>query len=154
MKKLLVVFLMGTMVSASAQVKKTTSSKSVSKTTVPVKVLKTLNDSASYAVGLSVVNFYRQQGISNLNTAVLVRAINDVMGKKSLLLSDEEANSCMMKLIGQQSASKAKPVIAAGEKFLAANKTKAGVKTTESGLQYEIIRQGTVLSLEFQILLK
>jgi FKBP-type peptidyl-prolyl cis-trans isomerase FklB len=65
------------------------------------------------------------------------------MGKKSLLLSDEEANSCMMKLIGQQSASKAKPVIAAGEKFLAANKTKAGVKTTESGLQYEIIRQGT-----------
>jgi FKBP-type peptidyl-prolyl cis-trans isomerase len=31
----------------------------------------------------------------------------------------------------------------AGENFLAANKKKAGVKTTASGLQYEVIREGT-----------
>ena len=32
---------------------------------------------------------------------------------------------------------------AAGEKFLAENKTKEGVKTTESGLQYKVITEGT-----------
>lgn len=36
-----------------------------------------------------------------------------------------------------------KPNIEAGQKFLAQNKTKAGVKTTASGLQYEVITEGT-----------
>ena len=35
------------------------------------------------------------------------------------------------------------PTIAAGDEFLAKNKAKAGVKTTASGLQYEVITEGT-----------
>ena len=45
--------------------------------------------------------------------------------------------------MNEAQAAKAKPNITAGEKFLAQNKTKPGVKTTASGLQYEVIKEGT-----------
>lgn len=133
---------MSTAFAASAQVKKP-ATKPAAKPAASTTTLKSLTDSASYAIGLSVVNFYKQQGISNLNTSLITKAINDVLGKKTLLLTDEQANSCMMKLMNQQQESKSKPAIDAGQKFLAQNKTKQGVKTTASGLQYEVLREGS-----------
>ncbi len=50
-----------------------------------VPVLKDLTDSASYAVGVSVANFYKQQGIKKLNTALVSRAISDIMNGKTAL---------------------------------------------------------------------
>lgn len=141
MKILFSVFFAGLTMAASAQVKKTTVV--TKKPAAPVKILKNLNDSASYAVGLSVVNFYKQQGITNLNTALITKAINDIMGNKKPLLTDEQANSCVMKLMNNKQESMAQGNIIAGQKFLAENKNKLGVHTTASGLQYEIIREGT-----------
>jgi len=140
MKTFFLIFFVGLTIAASAQVKKTTTA---AKPTTPVKVLKTLNDSASYAIGLSVVNFYKQQGITTLNTALITKAINDAMANKKPLLTDEQANSCVMKLMNNKQESMAQGNIIAGEKFLAENKSKPGVQTTASGLQYEVIRQGT-----------
>jgi FKBP-type peptidyl-prolyl cis-trans isomerase FklB len=139
MKKPLVFFLTVLAFTASAQVKKTTPAP---KTATPVKVLKNLNDSASYAIGLSIVNFYKQQGINSFNTALITRAINDVTGNKTILLSNDQANACMIKLMNQSSEANAKENIEAGKKFLAQNKTRPGVKITPSGLQYEILRAG------------
>ncbi len=117
---------------------------------VPVKkpianspVLKNLTDSASYAIGVSVANFYAQQGMKSLNATMVSKAITDAMSGKKMLLNDNECNTVVMKFINQASEAKAKPTIAAGQKFLVANKTKAGVKTTSSGLQYEVIVEGT-----------
>jgi len=118
-----------------APVKKTT-------TTAP-SPLKTLSDSASYAIGVSVANFYSQQGVSTLNASLVAKAINDVLGKKNVLLNDNQANSVMMQYMSKAQESKAKPNIEAGQKFLAQNKVKTGVKTTASGLQYEVIKEGT-----------
>lgn len=140
MKNLFLFLCAAITITASAQVKKTTPA---AKTATPVKVLKNLNDSASYAIGLSVVNFYKQQGITNLNTALISKAINDAMANKTPLLTDEQANSCVMQLMNKKQESMAKATIAEGRKFLAANKNKAGVQTTASGLQYEVIKQGT-----------
>lgn len=139
MKKILLVFLIGASMAASAQVKKTTPAP---KTVTPVKVLKNLNDSASYAIGLSVVNFYLQQGITKFNTDLITKAINDVLNKKTLLLTNDQANACMIKLMQVSSEANAKPTIEAGRKFLAENKNKPGVKTTPSGLQYEVLQLG------------
>lgn len=127
--------------SAAAQKKPVPVKKTPS--TTPVSPLKNLTDSASYAIGVSVASFYAQQGITNLNTSLVAKAINDVLGKKPLLLNDFQANSVMMKCINIAQEAKSKPNIDAGEKFLAQNKTKAGVKTTASGLQYEVIKEGT-----------
>ena len=105
--------------------------------------LKTLNDSASYAIGISVANFYKQQGISKLNTNMISKAVADVFGSKKMLLTDVQANSVIMSYMNKLQENKSRPAIDAGEKFLAENKKKPGVITTASGLQYEVINQGT-----------
>jgi FKBP-type peptidyl-prolyl cis-trans isomerase FklB len=150
MKKLFLGTLLFSGLIASAQKKAVPVKKPATKTTAIPTLLKNLNDSASYAIGVSVANFYSQQGLNKLNAAAVAKAINDVMITKKSLLNDMEANEVMMRCmnIAQEAQAKinevkAKPTIEAGEKFLAANKTKAGVKTTASGLQYEVIVQGT-----------
>ncbi len=116
----------------------------IKKTSSPVKtatsstsVLKTKNDSLSYAIGLSVVNFYRQQGIK-LNTAMVTKACNDVLTNKKPLLTDEQANLVFMCHSNPPICTN----VTEGENFLAKNKKIATVKTTPSGLQYEVISQG------------
>ena len=140
MKKLLLIFLVVVALSASAQVKKTTVTPK--KTATPVKVLKNLSDSASYAIGMSIVNFYRQQGVNSFNTALITRAINDILNNRTVLLNDQQANACVMKLMNQSAETKAQPNIMAGRNFLAQNKNKPNIKTTASGLQYEVLREG------------
>jgi FKBP-type peptidyl-prolyl cis-trans isomerase len=133
MKKLLVAALALSSVAVSAQ--KTTPKKPVVKSATPFK---NLTDSASYAIGLSVANFYKQQGFKNLNTALIAKAINDVQTTGKPLMNETQANEAIMFYINP----KLKENITAGNAFLAANKTKSGIKTTPSGLQYEIITQG------------
>lgn len=106
-------------------------------------VLKTMNDSASYAVGVSVANFYKQQGVKKLNTVLVSKAINDVLGNKKPLLDDNAANACMNNYMTRLQQEKSKTAIEAGEKFLAQNKQRPEVKTTASSLQYEILKEGT-----------
>jgi FKBP-type peptidyl-prolyl cis-trans isomerase len=106
-------------------------------------VLKTLNDSASYAIGLSMASFYKQQGITNLNAALITKACNDVYNNKPTLLNEGSANEIMNRVMTKIQEDKSKPTIEAGKAFLAENKKKPGVKTTASGLQYEVITEGT-----------
>jgi FKBP-type peptidyl-prolyl cis-trans isomerase len=116
--------------------------KKTAKPVTPGVQLKTLEDSANYAMGLSVANFYKQQGVRKINSVIVTKAISDVMAGKQLLLNDMQANNCMMTYLNKQQMVKSKPNIDEGEKFLATNKNKQGVTTTASGLQYEIITQG------------
>jgi len=119
-----------------------TAAKPVKKPATPQPLLKTLNDSASYAVGISVANFYKQQGLSKLNATIVSKAINDLLGNKPLLFDDVTANNVMNKCLTEIQAEKSKPTIEAGQKYLAQNKVKPGIKITASGLQYEIIKEG------------
>ncbi len=138
MKKVVLIFLSAVLVNVTnAQPGKTTTTKT------PLPVLKNITDSASYAIGISVANFYKQQGIKNLNTTLLSKAINDVLGGKKVLMDDATANSCMNDYMTRLQAQKSKGTIEAGQKFLAQNKLKTGVITTASGLQYEVITEGT-----------
>ena len=105
--------------------------------------LKTINDSASYAIGVNIASFYKQQGITNINAALVSRAINDVLGGKKKLLDEEACNAVVTKLINNMQETKSKPTIESGMAFLAKNKTRPEVKTTASGLQYEVITEGT-----------
>lgn len=106
-------------------------------------VLKNLVDSASYAVGVSVANFYKQQGITRINANLVAKAINDLMQGGKPLLDENTANAVMNKYMSQMQAEKSKPIKEAGEKFLEQNRLRAGVTTTASGLQYEVLRDAT-----------
>ncbi len=136
MKKLLAALLL--IASVSVQAQKTIPKKTT--TTSTANPFKNLTDSASYAIGLSVANFYKQQGFKNLNTSLIAKAINDVQSKTGKpLLNETQANEAIMFYINP----KLRQTISAGNRFLAANKNKPGIKTTPSGLQYEVITQGT-----------
>ena len=117
--------------------------KPVAKTTTTAVQLKTLEDSANYAMGLSIANFYRQQGVTKINSALVTKAINDAMSGKPLLLNDAQTSSVLMTYLNKQQMAKSKPAIDACNNFLAVNKKKQGVVTTTSGLEYEVITQGT-----------
>jgi FKBP-type peptidyl-prolyl cis-trans isomerase FklB len=105
--------------------------------------LRTTQDSLSYAIGLSVANFYKQQNITNINTAMVTRAINDVNKKAKLLLDEQQANSCIVNYMQKAKAEKSVGNKKVGEQFLAANKTKPGVVALSSGLQYIVMKEGT-----------
>lgn len=106
-------------------------------------VLKTTQDSLSYAIGLSLANFYKQQNITNVNTALVVRAITDVNKGGKLPLDEQQANACIVGYMQREKAEKASVAKKQGQEFLASNKNKPGVITTPSGLQYLVLKTGT-----------
>ena len=105
--------------------------------------LKTTNDSLSYAIGISVANFYKQQNITNINTALVMRAISDVNKNGKLILTEEQCNTTIINFMQKAKAEKAMTNKKVGLDFLAANKNKPGVVTLPSGLQYTIVQAGT-----------
>lgn len=125
---------------AIAQPVKTTKPKTPPVAAKPV--LKNSFDSASYAMGMSFANFFKQQGVNKVNSTLVLKAINDLMGNKKPLIDDNTANMVINNYLTQMQLQKSKAIIDSGVAFLKRNKTKPGVKTTASGLQYEVIKEG------------
>src|ERR1051326_4578125 len=85
--------------------------KPVAKNTTTTLPLKNLEDSANYAMGLSIANFYRQQGVTKINSALVTRAINDAMSGKPTLLNDAQTSTVLMTYLNKQQMMKSKPNI-------------------------------------------
>jgi FKBP-type peptidyl-prolyl cis-trans isomerase len=125
------------------QNKLTTNSNTTSNPSTTGISLNDARDSASYAAGIYLVNFFRDFDITNFNSDIVARAINDLQTQKKPLLTDSLANMVAMRYQYKLQEVKNKSTIDAGKKFLAENKKRPGVKVTPSGLQYEIITVGT-----------
>ena len=115
-------------------------------------VLKTDKEKDSYAIGMDIGNSI-VNGKLDLDIALVIRAIQDVTGEKDTLLTKEEFGKQMgefRKRMFAKAQERRKAEAAAkfvkqkkeGEDFLAANKKKDGVKVTDSGLQYKVIKSG------------
>lgn len=112
--------------------------------------LKTSKDKASYAIGLDIGKTFKRQSIE-INEDALLQGVKDAIRKDSLyLLTEAEIQQTMMtfqKEMMEKQTAKMKELgdknKKEGDAFLAANKTKEGVKTTASGLQYKVITAGT-----------
>lgn len=105
-------------------------------------VMKNALDSFSYALGLSMAAFYKEQGVENINTGLVTKALNDVKAGKQLL-DENEINNAIITYMQAAKARKAAPYKKEGQAFLDSNKTKDSVVTLPSGLQYKIIKEGT-----------
>jgi len=122
-----------------------------------VKILETELDSVSYAVGLSMSGQLKSN-FSEVNKAILAQGIRNGLDSTNLLI---DAKDLQVVLSGyfkkkqqaqmeerQAAASKAAEAKfgenkKAGEDFLEANKSKKGVQTTESGIQYIVLKEGS-----------
>lgn len=105
----------------------------------------------SYALGLNIGQQLKQMGLKDhLDVTSFSAAITDTLQGNQLQMSLSEAqqvlNTFFTELEAKQQAAAAeagKTAREAGEKFLAENAKKPGVTVTASGLQYEVITEGT-----------
>jgi FKBP-type peptidyl-prolyl cis-trans isomerase FklB len=107
--------------------------------------LKDTKDKVSYSIGLNIgLNFKKQN--MDLNTDALMAGVKDAISGKKPLLDENQVRETMTtwtKEITEKQKAMAEKNATAGEKFLAENKKKEGVKTTTSGLQYKVAKEGT-----------
>ena len=107
-------------------------------------------DRISYALGLSMGNNFRSSGIEKIDVADFADGVAAVFsGEKPRMTYDEakeEIRKYFTAMEERQRAAAAeigKANREAGEKFLAENSKRPEVKVTPSGLQYEVVKEGT-----------
>lgn len=109
----------------------------------PVKVsLKNNTDSASYALGAQLGKSLKRDGLDTLlNIEAVMNGIQngifDTGGMK-----DDQIQNLVQSFFQKEMDKRNKSLQETGDKFLAENAKKPGVKTTASGLQYEVIKEG------------
>jgi len=147
LKKLFLSLLLLSALAGQAQTKKTVPVKKPASTSTKVPVTatttpKNLTDSLSYAMGLSVGEFLKAQGATNLNYTLLNKAIEQTLKSNPTLFNAQEANAIMERFARSNFTKKAAGEKEKGRQFLEQNKKKTGVTQTASGLQYEILTPG------------
>lgn len=112
-------------------------------------VLKTPKDKASYAIGMNVGKSLHKDSV-DVDSAILLRGLKDALAGGKTLLTDDEAKTAMVAIQADlRKKQEAKMAVVGdankkeGDAFLAENKTKEGVVTLPSGLQYKILKEGT-----------
>ncbi|MBQ6965865.1 MAG: FKBP-type peptidyl-prolyl cis-trans isomerase [Bacteroidaceae bacterium] len=108
-------------------------------------------DKLSYALGLGIGQQLKQMGLKgHLVIEDFAASIADVLADNPLKVPHQEAqhivNTFFQKLEAEQNAAKAeagKAAKAEGATFLAENAKKDGIIVTKSGLQYEVLTEGT-----------
>ena len=122
-------------------------------------VLKNQKDKLSYALGMNMwanLNGLLQRDGVDIDPNIVLQGIKDSMAGSKLLLTETEERAVLTEVQNQMMAKQkaamakedekmkaaAEPNRKEGEAFLAANKTKEGVVTLPSGLQYKVLAQG------------
>lgn len=111
--------------------------------------LKTEKDKVSYMVGMDLgKNLVRIK--DELDIKVLTQGLEASLAGGKTGMTEEEANTVKQAFMQKLQAKQVEEEKVAAEKnksegaaFLAKNKSKSGVKTTATGLQYEVLKQGT-----------
>ncbi|MCX2576204.1 FKBP-type peptidyl-prolyl cis-trans isomerase [Pedobacter sandarakinus] len=161
MKKIIMAACVSTLAIASyAQTKPAAKKPVAKKTTATAKpitapiALKSALDSTSYAFGTSIGSGLKSTGLTVLNYDALLKGLKDAFTGGKVVLTQEQAQACINEAITKASEAKNKaetaankikfaPIMKEGQDFLDQNKKRAGVQTTPSGLQYEVLTAGT-----------
>ncbi len=122
----------------------------------PTSTFKDEKDKVSYSLGVDIGRTLQKFQL-DLNEAALSQGIADVLDSKPMAMTDQELQTTLQafqqKMMQKQQDAMAKKqeemkTVAAknkadGKKFLDDNSKKPGVKTTASGLQYKVIKEGS-----------
>ncbi len=115
----------------------------------PGSPLKTLQEKASYGIGLNIGKDLKRQAL-DVDPSILCQGLHDALGGKKARLSDAELREALASFEKQSESKRAANAKELGDKnnregddFLAENKKKEGVKTLASGLQYKVLRAGS-----------
>ncbi len=111
--------------------------------------LKDQKDKVNYSIGMDIGNTLKSLSV-DVNFDILVQGIRDVLSGNKTLLTAQESRDTLIAFQKEMTAKQTERMKELGEKnkkegetFLAENKTKEGVITRPSGLQYKVIKEGT-----------
>lgn len=100
-------------------------------------------DKFGYGLGMGIGQNLLSMGVKELNIDDFVKGIKDVLAGEKTALTHAEAQQVVSEHFRKLSEEAYAKVKEEGEAFLAANKAKEGVVTLPSGLQYQVITEGT-----------
>lgn len=110
--------------------------------------LKNGADSTSYALGI-LIGQQNRQGLDNipggneLDVSIMAQAFLQFLNGDSTLMDPYLANEVVGEFFERANNRTSQKNLEEGNAFLEKNKSRAGVVTTESGLQYEITTEGS-----------
>ena len=100
-------------------------------------------DKISYALGLSMGNNFMRSGISALNYEDFTAGVKAAYGVENPRMTAGEAKQVVNKFFAEMEQRNAEVNLKAGEAYLAENAKRPEVKVTASGLQYQVIKEGS-----------
>ncbi len=107
---------------------------------------KTVEELVSYGIGRQMGDQLASNPFDGVSAAAVAQGVMDALNGVAMPYSNEEMQNAFEVINTQMQAKesdKHKALAGAGEAFLAENAKKAGITVTASGLQYEVITQGT-----------
>ncbi|MDD1781593.1 FKBP-type peptidyl-prolyl cis-trans isomerase [Enterovibrio sp. ZSDZ35] len=107
--------------------------------------LETVEQKASYGIGLQMGQQLAGSGLEGLNVDAIAKGIATALAGNMPEIEIDEINNALRELHTQAEEVRqaaAKEAAAEGEAFLAENAQRAEVTVTESGLQYEVLVEG------------
>ncbi|HAN18629.1 MAG: hypothetical protein A2X13_13625 [Bacteroidetes bacterium GWC2_33_15] len=111
---------------------------------VPSKVnLKTDKDTVSYIIGVDIANSLKSAKFEGLEYDAFIKGLDDVFSDKETAFSKDTIKIMLNKYFTELRNKAMEKNLTDGRAFLEENKKREGVITTASGLQYEIITEGT-----------
>ena len=109
----------------------------------PIEVnLADSTEQVSYCFGVVIGSNMKNTGLDSLDMETFHIAMLDVFSNKPLKVSAREAEATMQQYMQQAMMKKSEVLKEKSHKFLDANKSKAGITTTKTGLQYAVISEG------------
>ncbi|MEA4997572.1 FKBP-type peptidyl-prolyl cis-trans isomerase [Petrimonas sulfuriphila] len=100
-------------------------------------------DKLSYALGMSMASSLVNSGLNQIDTDSFVKAFVEVINNGAAEMSPQEANQYIQEYLSKRQNEMLGENLRIGRKFLEENKKKDGVITLASGLQYEILKEGS-----------
>lgn len=99
-------------------------------------------DKLSYALGLSMGQNFKGSGVDKLNADDFADALRAVYGEGTPAMTYDEAKQVVQEYFINLQAKAGEMNAKAGKEYLANNAKEEGVKVTESGLQYLVVKEG------------
>ncbi len=100
-------------------------------------------DKISYAIGMSMASSLMNSGLRNIDVESFMKAFSEVMNNEATTMSPEEANETLQEYFSKQQENMLNKNLEIGRAFLEENSKKESVVILPSGLQYEVISEGT-----------
>lgn len=97
----------------------------------------------SYALGLGIGQQLKSMNIEDFNIEDFTKSISDVMSGAETAMSSREAQVMLNEYFQKKEKEQAQTAIAEGKVYLEQNAKRDGVTQTKSGLQYEVLTEGT-----------